>query len=637
MMKFLKIFILAFTLICAVMPAFAGNMVIGMNLNGVSDWSSEWPFVDIMKISRSWFTFNADGSGGWDSGFASSIPLDANLYPAQAPFDPDGAGPAVPQAVRTVWAISRLPTGGYTFICDGTGVVSFHGMMSGSFTVTNGGTFIVNIAGDGNAWMDITQSQQGNNLRNMRLIMPGFTATYQTNRFHPSFISSISYFKALRFMDWGATNGSGLVNWADRPKPGDYSYALKGVPYEVMIELANKLNLPPWICVPHRATDDYITQLVRVLRDNLNSNLKIYLEYSNETWNGSFTQAAYCETQGGLLGLPSFYGYRWAYHCKRACDIWRIFIQEFGSDARLVKLIATQVGWGSGTVPDPYPAQFMLNTAMASPLVNPDNYHADALAIAPYFAAAGMDSLPNTTTVNDVLTLCQQDIDSMTSAGGMVPGHKAVAAAYGAELICYEGGQSLVNSSSDTLTATFIAANRDPGIYGIYIDYLNKLDASGVSLFNHFSDCGGWSKWGMWGSMEYQDEPLANAHKYRALLDWQNVASSRTPTITPTVTITPTPAPVTHLDKVKAQPSLCNAGKGCAKIVFTGLSAFTHLRIYDINGGLVYKADTATPAGTIDWIIDKRAKSGKTARGVYLYIIINENKEIARDRVAIIR
>ena len=161
-------------------------------------------------------------------------------------------------------------------------------------------------------------------------------------------------------------------------------------------------------------------------------------------------------------------------------------MHEFGSDARLVKLLATQVGWGSGTPGDPYPAQFMLNTAMSSPLVNPDNYHADALAIAPYFAPEGMDSLPDTTTVDDVLKLSQQNIDSMTSAGGMVPGHKAVADAYGARLVCYEGGQSMVNSNSDTLTATFIAANRDPRIYGIYIDYLNKLEASGVESVQSF-------------------------------------------------------------------------------------------------------------------------------------------------------
>ena len=220
------------------------------------------------------------------------------MYPSQAPFDPDGAGPDVPQAVRTIWAISSLPAGNYTFICDGTGVVSFHGMMSGTCTAANGGTCVVNVAGDGNAWMDIEQSQAGNNLRNMRLIMPGFETTYQSNIFHPEFTSSISTFKALRFMDWGDTNGSTLVNWADRAKPGDYSYAIKGVPYEVMIELANQLNIPPWICVPAQATDDYITHLVDLLRDNLNPGLKIYLEYSNETWNYGFTQSTYCESPG---------------------------------------------------------------------------------------------------------------------------------------------------------------------------------------------------------------------------------------------------------------------------------------------------------------------------------------------------
>jgi hypothetical protein len=651
----------------------AGTMTIGMGLNGVADWTTEWPFVDIMKISRSWFTYNADGSGGWDTGYAAFIPVDSNLYPLAVPFDPDAAGPAVNQAVRTVWAIDHLPAGNYTFICEGTGRVTFHGQMAGSFNITGGGTFTVNVIGDGNAWMDIEQSQLGDNIRNIRIIMPGYSGTYMTNRFHPEFTSRISTFKALRFMDWGDTNDSLLTNWSDRAESGDYSYALNGVPYEVMIELANQLNLPPWICVPHQATDDYITQLIRLLRDNLNPGLKVYLEYSNETWNWGFTQSNYCETEGGLLGLPSFYGFRWAFHCKKACDIWRIFIQEFGSDERLVKLLATQVGWGSGTAGDPYPAEFMLDTAMTDPLVNPDNYKADAIAIAPYFAPVGMAALPDTATVDQVLSLSQQSIVDMTAAGGMVPGHKALAGAHGAELICYEGGQHMVRDTSNTLTARFIEANRDPRIYGIYTDYLNGLDASGVGLFCHFVDCGGWSRWGMWGSMEYQNQPIADAHKYRALLDWSNMASSRTPTITSTVTRTASSTPVysqtrtrtltvtptitmtltvtpylsptqTHiitqksgLENVKVQPSLCNMRKGCDRVVFTGLPENAKIRIYSISGGLIFKMDRDFSGGDFIWYPDRRIRGNKTAAGIYLYVVYDEKDALVRGKFTIVR
>ncbi len=516
------------------------GMDIGINLNGISDWTSEWPFVDIMKISRWWITHNADGSGGWDTGHSNLIPLDENYYPTQIPFDPDGAGSIPPQIVRTVWDNNWLPTGNYTLICDGTGRIRFWGAGSGTFNITNGGTFTVSIPNKGFFAMEIEESISGNHLRNIRLIMPGFSGSYQSNPFHPLFMERIQPFKIIRFMDWGNTNDSDLVNWTDRPKVTDYSYSLKGVPYEIMIDLVNRLDASPWICIPHKATDDYIRQLIILLKNNLTTSKKIYLEYSNETWNWQFSQSNYCEEQGQALGLPSFYGYRWAYHCKRGCDIWRIFRQEFGNTDRLVKIIATQVGWGSGTQNDPYPIQFMLNTAMNDLRVNPDRERADAIAIAPYFAPVGMNNLPETVTVDEILSLCQQDIINMTSSTGMVTGHKNVANNYGAKLICYEGGQHMVRSDSDVLTQKFIQANRDPRIYDLYIDYLNRLNNSGVDEFCHFVDCGSWSRWGMWGAMEYQDQSIDEAHKYRALINWINTHITPTPTTDGTPTMTKT-------------------------------------------------------------------------------------------------
>ncbi len=45
--------------------------------------------------------------------------------------------------------------------------------------------------------------------------------------------------------------------------------------------------------MPHAADDNYITQMATLFRDNLNPNLNVYLEYSNEVWNWIFEQAHY--------------------------------------------------------------------------------------------------------------------------------------------------------------------------------------------------------------------------------------------------------------------------------------------------------------------------------------------------------
>jgi hypothetical protein len=93
-------------------------------------------------------------------------------------------------------------------------------------------------------------------------------------------------------MDWGAINNSPVVSWSERAHIDDRSYgSSKGVPFESMISLANKLNKNVWICVPHQADDDFVMQMATMFRDNLQSGLTIYLEYSNEVWNWIFGQS----------------------------------------------------------------------------------------------------------------------------------------------------------------------------------------------------------------------------------------------------------------------------------------------------------------------------------------------------------
>ena len=76
------------------------------------------------------------------------------------------------------------------------------------------------------------------------------------------------------------TNNSPQVNWHDRPQPKDASYASKGVPLELMIDLANRLNAEPWFCLPHQANDDYIKQFASIVGASLNPHLRAWVEYS---------------------------------------------------------------------------------------------------------------------------------------------------------------------------------------------------------------------------------------------------------------------------------------------------------------------------------------------------------------------
>jgi hypothetical protein len=54
---------------------------IGTNLSGMSDWTTEMPFVNLMRHCRSWGTQNATWVGGgqnvWDTQVIQSVPRDA--------------------------------------------------------------------------------------------------------------------------------------------------------------------------------------------------------------------------------------------------------------------------------------------------------------------------------------------------------------------------------------------------------------------------------------------------------------------------------------------------------------------------------------------------------------------------------
>jgi hypothetical protein len=94
-------------------------------------------------------------------------------------------------------------------------------------------------------------------------------------------------------MDIVDMNNNQSVNWSDRPKPTDATYSRDGVPWEDLIQLCNQVGSGIWVCVPVRATDDYVKQLATLLKNNLNPNAKIYVEYSNEVWNIAFDQGKY--------------------------------------------------------------------------------------------------------------------------------------------------------------------------------------------------------------------------------------------------------------------------------------------------------------------------------------------------------
>jgi hypothetical protein len=424
------------------------NNLLGTNLTGVVDWSTQHPFVDVFKTSRPWIS-QRQGAGWGEGGDLALTPegwvasLKAEQYAETLMFTD----------------VPGYPEGEYTLLYDGDGSIAF-GFNNTAIVSSEPGRIVVRVTkADTGVSLQVRATTAQNPIRNIRFIMPGHEKTYQTQPFNPAFLSRTERFAALRFMDWMLTNDSTVRTWSDRPALTDATYMLRGVPMEVMVQLANTLHVDAWFNVPHQASDDYVRAFATYVRDNLAKDLKAYVEYSNETWNGQFSQARYVIEQGTTLGLgdgdPFLAGLR--YHSTRSVQIFSIWTEVFGGSQRLVRVLASQAG----------------NAWTGEQIVTwKDAFkNADALAIAPYFSC---DDPGNPETMDRIAALSVEKLlDSQLAnvkKGGcaeqQVTENAKVARSYGLKLIAYEGGQHLVGyfgaENNDKLTELFIAANRHP-------------------------------------------------------------------------------------------------------------------------------------------------------------------------------
>jgi hypothetical protein len=460
-------------------------------------------FVDLFKHSQ---TFKSQAPG---AGYAQGGPLD--LTPEGWVHSLNGNGHFADSIILSQPKLG-YPAGVYTCLYDGQGKIAF---AYGTQVVEESpGRIRVSVKADQNLLsLRITETNPADPVRNIRVILPGFEDTYQEQPFHPDFLKRWAKFKVLRFMDMQCTNNSRQANWSDRPTPAMQTQGSEaGVALEYLIQLANTLHADPWFCLPHLASDDYVRNFAQMVKTQLDPNLSIYIEYSNECWNGIFAQAGYCRDKGKESGLSdNDYQAQLRYYSRRCVEIFKIWEEVFGGHERLVRVLAAQSAnpWTSGQVMD-------FEEACK---------HADVLGIAPYFGNALGD--PKTAdevaqwTVDQVLDKC---------AGYIAEGNKTIAEQarlakdHGLRLVAYEAGQHLVGyggaENNQALEDLFHAANRHPRMKELYLDYLAGWKQNGGTLAVMFSSMGTYSKWGSWGLMEYHGQSPSDAPKYQATIQF---------------------------------------------------------------------------------------------------------------------
>jgi hypothetical protein len=275
-----------------------------------------------------------------------------------------------------------------------------------------------------------------------------------------------------------------------------------------MIDLANARGANPWFCMPHLADDDYVRQFARLVKQRLRPDLKAYVEFSNEVWNWIYPCAHFADAEGKRLklGEPA----RGRYYAQRSMEIFRIWEEELGRD-RLVRVLA----W-----------QFVNPQETEQVLSWKDAYkRADALAVAPYFGHeyGQPDTIGTMTnlTAPQLLDRIASEVDGPNRE--QMAAQAALARKYGLQLIAYEGGPHLVGvgdaQNNQAATALFIAVNRHPRMGEILKRHYENWFAVGGGVYVAFVYVEAPSKVGSWGVLEFQDQPITDAPKYRAILD----------------------------------------------------------------------------------------------------------------------
>ena len=526
---------LLLVLLSAIQPlhAFTGNRTspLGINTNETMDMDSSVPFLNLFKLAlpfdeaRPWLT-------------KGNIQYDENGWPSNL-----NGGVAGTRFIGG-YPANSIPSAVYNVFYDGEGVINYG--VNAKLVRRLPGRDLIEIRPGADkkisASLSIVESNPNNYVRNIRILMPGgickgnpfrkvaeakdcgpnnpflsFAQHSDELVFNPEYLNFMKDFRVIRLMNMSGITRNPLGVWESRPTPEKATWGgkegVRGAPLEVMVKLANLTGADPWFNIPHRANNEFIQKYAEYVSQNLHPQLKAYIEYSNETWNGVFSQTHHMQRMGERLGLDAnkiFAGFK--YYSQRSVEIFKIWEQAFNGNNRIVRVM------GGMTT----------NTTMSHMVLGYKEAfkHVDVLAIAPYFHAS-QKAQKQISSLDEVFALLRSPKNpySVPNTLKIVRKQNKIAAQYGLNLIAYEGGQHLVayktHGNKDASNEYLIQSNKDERMAKLYYEFLKGWKDAGGQLFIAFSAPRQFNWIGSWGIKEHIAQDPAKAPKYRALMYFQ--------------------------------------------------------------------------------------------------------------------
>jgi RTX calcium-binding nonapeptide repeat (4 copies) len=499
-------------------PYMSNNPSQGLNLGGQpAAYSDTFTALDVMHGADAWITYDTNGReqrGG--------VKLDSKGWPTELPVVN-----GVAQAIHAnVFYTKIMPAADYIIEWKGEGTLTtytnYEQIAPNKYRVHFDGDYS---KGDNGITVNIESTDPnhtGNYIRDIKVYQEKYSdLVAMGEHFDPKWFQQIDDFRVLRMHDWQGTNFSKVTDFTPNDVTADQAFWIKegrGMPYELLVEVANQAHSDLWINIPHMATDDYMKKVAAYVKDHLDPSLKIYVEYTNEFWTDGFDQHQYLIDKGKALFGDVPFANAEAYGA-RASEMTQIFKQVFGNDPRLIPTVTIDhQGFSTGealkmlTTPD-YVAK-----GGKSPLDAGIKY----LATDGYFSWFNTD--PATDKMVDgwmtqpdkgygaardfLINQIRTDLSPAWAAG-----HK-LADKYGLKFGVYEGGSLLINGN-DNATANPKYTNFNEQVQlsaqmkDVYKVAIAEWQKNGNGPFAWYSDTGRWGPWGdygLWNAPDYKPE-----------------------------------------------------------------------------------------------------------------------------------
>ncbi|WP_194269409.1 Ig-like domain-containing protein [Tritonibacter litoralis] len=450
-----------------------------VGLTGTADYSSQLPFLDIFKSSRPVKAHAPGEFGTYDyAELREEGYLDDNGWPTEIPEDAPTIG--------FIFSDTIGREGTYVLRYEGEGEIDLRfdaniiSQKDGEIVFEHGsGSFEVLLR-------STDPNDTGDYIKNISIVKEEYVDLYDAGAtFNPDALDVLADFREFRTMAWQRTIESPIETLDDLPSLEESSWATEyGVPIEALVQLSNEAGTDLWITIPTKANADVIEHYATYIRDNLDPNLKVTVEYGNELWNYGYqdTHDLRAEAIEAWNLDPGDNASRFAYITSKAADVALTFKEIFnqvGEDER--PLLHNTLGTQSAV---PSVTEALLR-ADAWQLNDPDNFIPpeeifDSIAVTTYFGGATLtrDELRadlieaiNDPDVDAQAFLFEKLNDpdypfSIPATGEFLREQKEIADRYGLQVTDYEGGAHLLHFDNTNLPQETVEQ-----LEGFYVDF----------------------------------------------------------------------------------------------------------------------------------------------------------------------